>query len=44
MAAEQPLERIGRPEAVVAAVSFMIPEETSWITGQSLHIDGGLSI
>lgn len=44
VAAEYPLQRIGRPEDVAAAVAFLVSEDASWITGQSLLIDGGLSV
>jgi 3-oxoacyl-[acyl-carrier protein] reductase len=39
-----PLGRIGLPEDVAAAVTFLASQGASYITGQSLHVDGGLVI
>ena len=33
--------KLGRPEDVAAAVSFLVSEEASWITAQVLSVDGG---
>jgi NAD(P)-dependent dehydrogenase (short-subunit alcohol dehydrogenase family) len=38
-----PMERIGQPEEIAAAVSWLISEEASFVTGQSLAVDGGLT-
>jgi NAD(P)-dependent dehydrogenase (short-subunit alcohol dehydrogenase family) len=38
-----PLRRVGRPEDVAAAVAFLASDEASWITGETLRIDGGLT-
>lgn len=37
-----PLGRLGRPEEVAEAVSFLVSENSSYITGQVINIDGGL--
>ena len=37
-----PLERIGRPEEVAAAIRFLALPEAGYITGHVLHVDGGL--
>jgi 3-oxoacyl-[acyl-carrier protein] reductase len=37
-----PVGRTGRPEEVAAAVAFFAGEDTSYITGQVLNVDGGL--
>lgn len=38
-----PLKRIGSVEDQVNAAMFLLGSESSWITGQVLHVDGGLS-
>jgi 3-oxoacyl-[acyl-carrier protein] reductase len=39
-----PLGRLGRPEDTAAAIAFLASEETGWITGQTLVVDGGCLI
>jgi 3-oxoacyl-[acyl-carrier protein] reductase len=41
--AMHPLKRIGRPEDISRAALFLLDPENSWITGQVLGVDGGLS-
>lgn len=41
---ETPLGRIGAPEDVAAAVSFLAGEESSFVTGQILGVNGGFVI
>ncbi len=36
-----PLRRAGTPQDVASAVSFLVSEEASYITGETLHVCGG---
>lgn len=38
-----PLGRIGTPEDIAEATVFLLSEKSSWMTGQILHLDGGMS-
>jgi NAD(P)-dependent dehydrogenase (short-subunit alcohol dehydrogenase family) len=38
-----PLKRIGTAEDVANAVNFLLSSKSSWITGQIVHVDGGMS-
>jgi 3-oxoacyl-[acyl-carrier protein] reductase len=42
--AAYPLKRLGVPEDVGGAVAFLLSEQASWITGQTLVLDGGLTL
>lgn len=44
VAASYPLQRLGRPEDVASLVWFLLSDESSWITGQTITIDGGLTL
>ena len=41
-AAAYPIGRAGEPEDVGEAIAFFASRDSSWITGQTLAIDGGL--
>jgi 2-hydroxycyclohexanecarboxyl-CoA dehydrogenase len=38
------MKRLGQPEDVAAAVRFFASEQTSYITGQTLSVSGGLTM
>ena len=44
MVAAIPMGRVGTPEEVSACVLFLASEEASFITGQTLLIDGGAGL
>jgi len=39
-----PMARIGEPEEVAAAVAFLCLPAASYITGQVLRVNGGMSM
>ena len=39
-----PLKRMGRPKDVVSAICFLLTDDSSYITGHNLVVDGGWSI
>jgi 3-oxoacyl-[acyl-carrier protein] reductase len=44
-AAEQnPVKRVGFPEDIAAAAAFLCSDEASYITGQTLYVDGGAKL
>lgn len=42
-AERHPLKSIGKPEDIASLATFLLGDESKWITGQILHIDGGMS-
>jgi 3-oxoacyl-[acyl-carrier protein] reductase len=42
LAALAPLERLGRPEDIAAAVAFLVGPDGAWINGQTLRANGGI--
>jgi NAD(P)-dependent dehydrogenase (short-subunit alcohol dehydrogenase family) len=44
VAATYPLGRLGVPEDVAGAVAFLCGRDAGWITGQTLVIDGGVTL
>jgi NAD(P)-dependent dehydrogenase (short-subunit alcohol dehydrogenase family) len=43
MGSIHPIGRIGRPEEIADAVAWLFSERSSYYTGQSLTLDGGLT-
>jgi NAD(P)-dependent dehydrogenase (short-subunit alcohol dehydrogenase family) len=41
LAATVPVGRLGTPEDVGAIVAFLASDEASWITGQTIGVNGG---
>lgn len=39
-----PMGRLGKPDEIAAAISFLLSEDAAFITGQTLYVDGGASI
>ncbi len=44
LAAQTPLMRIGTPEDIAKAAAFLLSDDASFITGQILSVDGGITI
>ena len=39
-----PVKRVGYPEDIAAAAAFLCSDEASYITGQTLYVDGGAKL
>jgi NAD(P)-dependent dehydrogenase (short-subunit alcohol dehydrogenase family) len=39
---QTPMRRLGQPEEVAAAIAFLASEAASYITGATIHVNGGL--
>jgi NAD(P)-dependent dehydrogenase (short-subunit alcohol dehydrogenase family) len=42
VSAAYPMKRLGNPEDVAALVGFLVSDEASWITGETVRVDGGV--
>lgn len=42
-AQRHPLKTIGTPKNIADTAVFLLGEQSSWVTGQILHVDGGMS-
>ena len=39
---EVPLKRVGSPEDMAGTIAFLVSEDSSYITGSIIHVNGGL--
>jgi 3-oxoacyl-[acyl-carrier protein] reductase len=39
-----PAQRFGMPDEIAAGVVYLASEEAAYITGQTLHINGGMAM
>lgn len=39
-----PMRRFGQPREVAAAIRFLLSEDAGYITGQTIHVDGGIVV
>jgi len=43
-AARSPMGRIGTPDDAAGLIAFLLSDEAGFITGQTIHVDGGLTL
>ncbi|AWV23665.1 3-oxoacyl-[acyl-carrier protein] reductase [Roseomonas mucosa] len=39
-----PMQKMGAPEDIAAAVAYLASDEAGWVTGQTLHVNGGMAM
>ena len=44
LAGKIPLGRLGAPRDIAAAVAYLASEEAGWVTGATLHVNGGMAM
>jgi len=44
VSAAYPLKRLGVPEDIAGAVAFLLSDDASWLTGQTVVLDGGVTL
>ena len=44
VSAKYPLKRLGVPEDVAGAVAFLLSDDAAWLTGQTVVLDGGVTL
>jgi 3-oxoacyl-[acyl-carrier protein] reductase len=42
--AKIPAARLGQPDDIAAAIIYLSSNEASYVTGQTLHINGGMAM
>lgn len=42
-AKRHPLQRVGEAEDIAEMAAFLMSDQSSWVTGQVIHVDGGMS-
>lgn len=42
-AQRHPLKKLGTPQDIAHLTTFLLSEKSNWITGQIMHVDGGVS-
>jgi len=42
-AKRHPLNSFGKPEEIAKAAAYLLSDDSAWVTGQIMHIDGGIS-
>ena len=40
----QTIPRVGRPEDIASMVLFLASDESEWVTGQAMIVDGGFTV
>jgi NAD(P)-dependent dehydrogenase (short-subunit alcohol dehydrogenase family) len=38
------MKRLGRPDEIAAMIGFLLSRDAAYITGQCIHINGGLTL
>jgi NAD(P)-dependent dehydrogenase (short-subunit alcohol dehydrogenase family) len=44
LASGQPIQRAGHPEDIAAMALFLASDDSEWVTGQAMIVDGGLTV
>jgi NAD(P)-dependent dehydrogenase (short-subunit alcohol dehydrogenase family) len=44
VSAAYPMKRLGIPEDIAGVVAFLLSDRASWITGQTVVLDGGVTL
>jgi 3-oxoacyl-[acyl-carrier protein] reductase len=44
IASTNPFGRLGKPEEIAAAIAYLCGEGGSWVNGQILRVNGGMTV